>query len=288
MRLRILIILLPAALACGAATAQTPRAGTAALPIRINEVNYEASWVEIYNGNDQPINVSSFWLFTTPAYEQLGGLRVRSGRILMAPGTFLVVEWDPNRNADGDPHAPDGEVGLFVSRPFDDAGNLLSYVAFGAGQGDGLDSVATAAGRWQAGAAAATGPAGTTLSFFGGGATPTADWAAGRPTPGELNAQVRTAVEDPGEAVAAFQLTAAYPNPFRAGTRFRLTLAQPQRVRVTVYDVTGRALAQLVDATVGAGVHEVVFDATGLPSGVYLVRLEAGGQVVVRSLTLLK
>ncbi len=90
-----------------------------------------------------------------------------------------------------------------------------------------------------------------------------------------------------GETPNTFTL-AAYPNPFNPATTLAYTLPEAAHVRLAVYDVTGRAVAQLVDATVAAGAHEVVFDATSLPSGIYLVRLEAGGQVVVRSLTLLK
>ncbi len=290
MRERILCLLLMAA-AVGGAAAQAPHprpAGASALPIRINEVNYEVRWVEIFNGNDQRINVASYWLCTSPVCAQLRSLRVRSGRTAMAPATFLVVDWDANRNADGDPESPDGEVGLFVSRPSDDAGNLLSYVAFGAAQHDGLDSVATAAGRWQTGAAAAAVPAGATLSFFGDGATPAADWGAGTPTPGEFNAQIRTGVEAHGETHDAFALQ-AYPNPFHAGLRVRLTVAQPQRVRLAVYDLLGRRVAVLHDAVLPAQTPRAFsFEAGRLPGGRYLIRVAGERFSATRTVTLLK
>ena len=70
-----------------------------------------------------------------------------------------------------------------------------------------------------------------------------------------------------------FALSDAYPNPFNPQTTFTLAVAQAQRVRVEVYDVLGRRLRVLLDAALPAGeATRLVFDATGLPSGVYLLR----------------
>jgi hypothetical protein len=86
----------------------------------------------------------------------------------------------------------------------------------------------------------------------------------------------------------SFALHQNYPNPFNPTTVIPYDLASPGNVRLTVYDVTGRPVAQLLNAQQNAGRHQVAFNAAGLPSGVYMVRLEAGGQVMVRKLTLLK
>ena len=80
-------------------------------------------------------------------------------------------------------------------------------------------------------------------------------------------------------------LHAAYPNPFAARTAVAFDLAEAGRVRLAVYDALGREVAVLLDGAVEAGRHEAVLDATALPSGVYLVRLEAGGQVQAQRLT---
>jgi hypothetical protein len=50
----------------------------------------------------------------------------------------------------------------------------------------------------------------------------------------------------------------------------------------------GRQVALLVEGQVSAGVHEVVFSGARLPTGVYLVRLEAGGEVQTQRITLMK
>jgi hypothetical protein len=57
-------------------------------------------------------------------------------------------------------------------------------------------------------------------------------------------------------------------------------------VRLAVYDVLGREVAVLVDGERPAGRHEAVLDGRMLPSGVYLVRLAAGGEVRTRAVTL--
>ena len=80
------------------------------------------------------------------------------------------------------------------------------------------------------------------------------------------------------EAVpTAYALEAAYPNPFNPTTEIRYALPEAADVRLTVYDGLGREVARLVDGPVGAGHQQATFDAGGLPSGLYLYRLEAKG-----------
>ncbi len=80
----------------------------------------------------------------------------------------------------------------------------------------------------------------------------------------------------------------AYPNPFRQQTALSFTLPSPERVRLAVYDVLGREVAVFFDGTTETGQHEATFDGQGLPSGVYLWRLEAGAEVQTGRLTLLR
>jgi hypothetical protein len=79
---------------------------------------------------------------------------------------------------------------------------------------------------------------------------------------------------EPGGPLASFSLGAAAPNPAASATRFTFTLDAAQAVTVRVFDVTGRVVATLVDGSVSAGDHEVVFEAGSLPSGVYIYRLD--------------
>ncbi len=87
---------------------------------------------------------------------------------------------------------------------------------------------------------------------------------------------VPTAVEAE-EDPALPRLAANYPNPFRQTTTISYVLRAPQPVTLKVYDALGRAVATLVTAWQPPGFHQVSFDASGLPEGVYVYRLSAGG-----------
>ncbi len=85
-----------------------------------------------------------------------------------------------------------------------------------------------------------------------------------------------------------YALASNYPNPFNPSTEIRFTLPEASAVSLIVYDVMGREAERLLDKTLGAGYHEARWDATGLPSGVYLYRIEAGSFAQTRHMTLLK
>ena len=104
-----------------------------------------------------------------------------------------------------------------------------------------------------------------------------------------LQEDVDTAVEQTDDAVPErFGLQPNYPNPFNPTTRMPFEVMQTGPVTLRIYDALGRAVATLVDAPLSPGRYEAVWEAGALPSGVYLGRLETGGQVSVRRLVLLK
>lgn len=84
------------------------------------------------------------------------------------------------------------------------------------------------------------------------------------------------------------QLHQNFPNPFNPTTVIQYGLIKTGFVSLAVYDMTGRHVATLINDTVQAGNHRVVFDASGLSSGVYVYRLSTGDAVVSRKFTLLK
>ncbi|MEX1140061.1 MAG: LamG-like jellyroll fold domain-containing protein [Bacteroidota bacterium] len=92
-----------------------------------------------------------------------------------------------------------------------------------------------------------------------------------------------------GLAPLEFNLAQNYPNPFNPMTTIEFTLPQDGRVVLSVYDLTGREVATLVDEERPAGVyHRVEFDASRLASGMYFSRLRSGGHVVVKKMLLVK
>jgi hypothetical protein len=89
-------------------------------------------------------------------------------------------------------------------------------------------------------------------------------------------------VEDQPFSAQQELLAWSQPNPFTRSTtiRFRLPAAGP--VRLGVYDLAGRLVSRLLDETRPAGEHALVWQPGSVPSGVYYVRLESGGQIVTK------
>ncbi len=80
----------------------------------------------------------------------------------------------------------------------------------------------------------------------------------------------------------------AFPNPFTSAASVRFGLPVASHVRLSVYDALGREVARLADGSAEAGWHLARFDASGLPSGLYLLRFVAGDHAEVKRITLLK
>ncbi|MDR9409816.1 MAG: T9SS type A sorting domain-containing protein [Balneolaceae bacterium] len=85
-----------------------------------------------------------------------------------------------------------------------------------------------------------------------------------------------------------FQLQQNYPNPFNPVTVIQFQLADQSKVELSVYDLTGREVATLVNKPMQAGNHQVNFNAQDLSSGVYIYTLKAGAQMMSRKLTIVK
>ncbi|MBL0062742.1 MAG: T9SS type A sorting domain-containing protein [bacterium] len=71
-------------------------------------------------------------------------------------------------------------------------------------------------------------------------------------------------------------LAPAYPNPFNPNTTITFDLAREMNVTLSAYDILGNQVATLVKGSMSAGTHEVTFNTTNLPSGIYFCRLQAG------------
>lgn len=99
---------------------------------------------------------------------------------------------------------------------------------------------------------------------------------------------VASAIEtDPG-IPDAYSLSQNYPNPFNPTTTISYSLSHPAAVTLTVYDLLGRQLRVLASGMKPAGHYEVIFDATGLSSSLYVYHLQAGNYVETRPMMLLK
>ena len=74
-----------------------------------------------------------------------------------------------------------------------------------------------------------------------------------------------------------FALEQNYPNPFNPSTKIKFNLAADSRVTLTVFDILGQEVANLIGGNLLAGSHEIDFNASNFNSGVYFYRINATG-----------
>lgn len=79
------------------------------------------------------------------------------------------------------------------------------------------------------------------------------------------------------EIPSEFSLEQNYPNPFNPSTKIRFALPAKANAKLTVYDIQGRVVDELVNTELSAGTYEATWHAGPNPSGVYFCKLEADG-----------
>jgi len=89
-------------------------------------------------------------------------------------------------------------------------------------------------------------------------------------------------------APKTFLLEQNYPNPFNPSTTIRYQLPVASEVKLEVYDVLGKKIATLVNERQSAGSYQVVWNASGLSSGTYFYRLQAGTFTQTKKMILVK
>ena len=100
-------------------------------------------------------------------------------------------------------------------------------------------------------------------------------------------------IEEPGKAARSFRLEQNYPNPFNPSTEIRFVLPKASKVNLSVYNTLGQQIRILASGFMPSGSHTAVWDGRDeqgslVPSGVYVCRLRAEGEVVTRKLTLMR
>jgi len=99
----------------------------------------------------------------------------------------------------------------------------------------------------------------------------------------------------PGTGTAATTLSLAQnaPNPFSSTTSMSFALPNAAPVSLSVYDVSGRLVSTLINRPMDAGMHQVSWDGrdsggNSVANGVYLLRLQAGGETITRDMVRMK
>jgi len=79
-----------------------------------------------------------------------------------------------------------------------------------------------------------------------------------------------------------------YPNPFTGQTTIEFTLQEDSSVKLSVSDVTGKQIAVLLNNEQQAGTHQVIFDGSAYPAGMYYYTIQAGQYMGTQKMTLIK
>ncbi|MBI2428278.1 MAG: T9SS type A sorting domain-containing protein [Ignavibacteriales bacterium] len=85
-----------------------------------------------------------------------------------------------------------------------------------------------------------------------------------------------------------FALHQNYPNPFNPATTIRYSIPVSGHVSLKVFDVLGNEIATLVNSVKSAGTFRQEWNASGVPSGLYFYRLQAGNLVSTKKMLLVK
>lgn len=85
-----------------------------------------------------------------------------------------------------------------------------------------------------------------------------------------------------------FELFQNHPNPFNPTTKINFEIPKQAFVVLKIYDITGREIKRLLNESKTPGQYSVTFDGSGLASGVYFYRLEAGDFIQTKRMLLVK
>ncbi|PIE77562.1 MAG: hypothetical protein CSA15_12365 [Candidatus Delongbacteria bacterium] len=86
----------------------------------------------------------------------------------------------------------------------------------------------------------------------------------------------------------SYSLEQNYPNPFNPTTTIRFSLPVEQNVKITVYNILGKEVAELVNRKFRAGINSINFDGSEFASGQYLYKINAGTFTKIRKMLLIK
>jgi hypothetical protein len=85
-----------------------------------------------------------------------------------------------------------------------------------------------------------------------------------------------------------FELMQNYPNPFNPATSITFSLPEKSNVILKVFNSLGEEVAELVNEYMEAGTYTYNFDASKLPSGIYIYTLQTGELFISKKMTLIK
>ncbi len=100
----------------------------------------------------------------------------------------------------------------------------------------------------------------------------------------EYSDEVTISIEKP----EGFELSQNYPNPFNPTTKIQFSIPVDNHVKLTLYNLLGERVKDIIDNDYKAGTHEINLNASGLSSGVYLYKIETGNFVSIKKMMVMK
>lgn len=97
-----------------------------------------------------------------------------------------------------------------------------------------------------------------------------------------------TASPESPDIPESVKLNPNYPNPFNPATTISYELKEDSEVLLSIWNIVGQRVVTLVDGMKEAGQHTANWNASEMPSGIYIAQLEVGGKVFIRKMTLIK
>lgn len=252
----------------------------------INEINYKSNslydtgdWIEIFNPARQAVNLSGYKVKDSGE----GNEFILPEGSIIPPAGYLTVCEDSVKFKFFHPSAvnykgnfpfglsSDGET-VFLLDPLD---NLVDSVKYGIA--DPWDPKANGDGY----SLALVNP---TLDN-----TLASSWRTGKRlgTPSAQN-DVYTGILKTSDLPSDFSLSQNFPNPFNPETKILVTLPWKSELKLKIFDVLGNEVGVIANGEFDAGTYEFIFDATGLPSGIYFYQMSAGRFNSVKKMVVLK
>ncbi|MCX6159525.1 MAG: T9SS type A sorting domain-containing protein [Ignavibacteriota bacterium] len=99
---------------------------------------------------------------------------------------------------------------------------------------------------------------------------------------------VATGISQIEEVAHSYSLSQNFPNPFNPTTNISFSLPKAGFVNISVYDITGKLVQELVNSNQPAGKFNVTWDANNFASGVYFYKIKSGDFTEMKKMSLIK
>jgi len=227
---------------------------------RMNEiysrgVTGDPDWIEIYNASPVAYDLAKYKIYDVGGQTGTKPKKLfPAGSAIAANGVFVIVTDDGTADAFG---LSSGGEKVWLE---DSSGVVIDSVAFASMQTTESYSRIPDGGVWQL--------------------VPTI-------TRGLSNTS-STGIQDQATTVNTFRLGQNYPNPFNPTTQIEFVLPKTAQVRVTIHNLLGQMVREVINAQMAAGTHRLTIDAADLHSGVYFYTIRTADYTATKRMVVMK